>query len=212
MQVKVAQVEKIETMLPAMLVSATYDGMSKSAVLKFYEPTEQKLFLWKDEIGHKPYCYSKLSPDELDFLQERDDVLEIKTIKKHDLIQDKEIEMSKITVDNPLSIGGNYGESIRNQIETWESDIKYYETYLYDRQLVVGKYYEITKGLLKSHNMEISDEVKAEIEGSYANAHVLVYDTITEDSLKIFFTGEKGLMLDYKESQINIKPDKSGKK
>ena len=81
MQVKVAQVEKIETMLPAMLVSATYDGVSKSAVLKFYEPTKQKLFLWKDEIGHKPYCYSKLSPDELDFLQEREDVLEIKTVK-----------------------------------------------------------------------------------------------------------------------------------
>ena len=91
---------------------------SKSAVLKFYEPTEQKLFLWKDEITHKPYCYSKLSIDELDFLQEREDVLEIKSVKKHDLIQDKEIEMSKIIVDNPLSIGGNYGESIRNQIET----------------------------------------------------------------------------------------------
>ena len=40
MQVKVAQVEKIETMLPSMLVSATYDGMSKSAILKFYEPTQ----------------------------------------------------------------------------------------------------------------------------------------------------------------------------
>ena len=35
MQVKVAQIEKIETMLPAMLVSATYDGPSKSAILKF---------------------------------------------------------------------------------------------------------------------------------------------------------------------------------
>ena len=58
-------------------------------------------------------------------------------------------------------------------------------------------------------NQEISDEVKAEIEGSYANAHVLVYDTITEGSLKVFFTEEKGLMLDFKESQINIKPDKS---
>lgn len=58
-------------------------------------------------------------------------------------------------------------------------------------------------------NQEISDEVKAEIEGSYANAHVLVYDTITDGSLKIFFTEEKGLMLDFKESQINIKPDKS---
>jgi DNA polymerase I len=44
MQAKVAQVEKIETMLPSMLVSATYDGISKLAVLKFYEPTAQKLF------------------------------------------------------------------------------------------------------------------------------------------------------------------------
>jgi len=137
MQDKVAQVEKIKTMLPSMLVSATYDGVSKSAVLKFYEPTAQKLFLWKDEIGHKPYCYSKLDPDELDFLQEREDVLEIKTVKKHDLITDKEIQVSKITVDNPLTIGGNYGDSIKNQIETWESDIKYYETYLQDRKLIL---------------------------------------------------------------------------
>jgi DNA polymerase I len=74
MQVKVAQVEKIEKMLPSMLVSATYDNVSKLAVLKFYEPTTQKLFLWKDETGHKPYCYSRLSPDELDFLQDRDDI------------------------------------------------------------------------------------------------------------------------------------------
>ena len=58
-------------------------------------------------------------------------------------------------------------------------------------------------------NQEISDEVKTEVEASYANAHVLVYDTVTEGSLKIFFTEGKGLMLDYKESQINIKPDMS---
>ena len=176
MQVKVAQVEKIETMLPAMLVSATYDGPSKSAILKFYEPTQQKLFLWKDEIGHKPYCYSKLTPEELDFLQEREDVLEIKTVKKHDFINDEDIDVSKIVVDNPLSIGGNYGESIRNQIETWESDIKYYETYLYDRQFIVGKYYEITDGLLKPHNMEISDEVKLALKS-------LLWDKVDSQSM-----------------------------
>jgi hypothetical protein len=56
---------------------------------------------------------------------------------------------------------------------------------------------------------KISDEVKAEIENSYENAHIIVYDTVTEGSLKIFFTEEKGLMLDYQESQINIKNDKS---
>ena len=176
MQVKVAQVEKIETMLPSMLVSATYDGPSKSAILKFYEPTQQKLFLWKDEIGHKPYCYSKLSPEELDFLQEREDVLEIKTVKKHDFINDIDIDVSKIVVDNPLSIGGNYGESIRNQIETWESDIKYYETYLYDREFIVGKYYEVTDGLLKPHNMEISDEVKLALKS-------LLWDKVDSQSM-----------------------------
>ena len=161
MQVNLKTPEKIESMPSSMLVSATYDNNSKSAVLKFYEPKSQKLFLWRDEIGHKPYCYSKLAPDELDFLQERDDILEIKTVQRYDLIKDKEIDMSKITVADPLTIGGTTGDkSIRNIIETWESDIKYYENYLYDRGLIVGKYYEIDAGKIKSNDLEISDEVK----------------------------------------------------
>jgi hypothetical protein len=58
-------------------------------------------------------------------------------------------------------------------------------------------------------NQKISDDVKSEIESSYENAHIIVYDTVTSGSLKIFFTEAKGLMLDYQETQINIKPDKS---
>ena len=50
MQVKVAQVEKIETMLPAMLVSATYDGMSKSAVLKFMNQQSKNYFYGKMKL------------------------------------------------------------------------------------------------------------------------------------------------------------------
>ena len=144
MQVSVTEAQEIETMPPSMLVSATYDNNSKSAILKFYEPESQKLFLWKDNTNHKPYCYSRLAPEELDFLQEREDVLEIKTVERNDLTQDKKINMSKIVVADPLAIGGTTGDkSIRNVIETWESDIKYYENYLYDRKLIVGKYYEI---------------------------------------------------------------------
>jgi uncharacterized CHY-type Zn-finger protein len=58
-------------------------------------------------------------------------------------------------------------------------------------------------------HQKLSDEALTEIENSYANSHIIVYDTVTEGSLKIFFTEEKGLMIDYKETQINIKPDKS---
>ncbi len=177
MQVRVAETDKIESMPPAMLVSATYDILSKSAVLKFYEPESQKLILWKDEIGHKPYCYSRLTPDELDFLQERDDVLEIKTIQRYDLIKDKEIDMSKIIVADPLAIGGTTGDkSIRNIIETWESDIKYYESYLYDRNLIIGKYYEIISGKIKPHDLEISDEVKIALKS-------LLWDKVDSDSM-----------------------------
>ena len=161
MQVDIKETERITTMPPSMLVSATYDNITRTAVLKFYEPTSQKLILWHDETGHKPYCYSRLSPDELDFLQERDDILEIKTVKRHDLMKDEEVNLSKIIVADPLTIGGTAGDkSIRNIIETWESDIKYYESYLYDRALIVGKYYEIIDGKIKPHDLEISDEVK----------------------------------------------------
>jgi hypothetical protein len=56
---------------------------------------------------------------------------------------------------------------------------------------------------------KISNEVKAEIENSYTNSHVVIYDTVTEGSLKIFFTEEKGLVLNYKDTKINVKPDNS---
>ena len=177
MQVRIADTDKIESMPPAMLVSATYDILSKSAVLKFYEPESQKLILWKDEIEHKPYCYSRLTPDELDFLQERDDVLEIKTVQRYDLIKDKEIDMSKIIVADPLAIGGTTGDkSIRNVIETWESDIKYYESYMYDRSLIVGKYYEIINGKIKPHDLEILGEVKIALKS-------LLWDKVDSDSM-----------------------------
>jgi DNA polymerase I len=177
MQVNVEETGKIESMPPSMLVSATYDNISKSVVLKFYEPKSQKLILWKDEIGHKPYCYSRLAPEELEFLRERDDVLEIKTVQRYDLIKDKEIDMSKITVADPLAIGGTAGDkSIRNIIETWESDIKYYENYLYDRKLIVGKYYEIIDGKIKPHDLEISDEVKIALKS-------LLWDKVDSESM-----------------------------
>ncbi len=176
MQVNIGESKKIESMLPSMLVSATYDNISKSVVLKFYEPKSKELILWYDETNHKPYCYSRLSPDELDFLQERTDVLEIKQIKKYDLLKDEEIKMSQIIVDNPMSIGGNFGESIKNQIETWESDLKYYENYLYDRGLIVGRYYEVKNGKIEPYDLEISDEVKLALKS-------LLWDKVDSESM-----------------------------
>lgn len=145
---------------PSLLVSATYDSQKKAAVLKFYNPESQKIILWADETGHKPYCYSKLDPEELGFISSRKDVLKIDQIKRKDLLRDQEVLVSKIIVDDPLAIGGTQTDkSIRNIIETWESDIKYYENYLYDRELIIGRYYKAEGGKITPHNFELADDV-----------------------------------------------------
>lgn len=154
------QETQLKTLGPSLLVSATYDNQKLAAVLKFYNPESQKLILWTDEIGHKPYCYSKLNPEELGFLTSRKDIIKIESIKRKDFLKDKEYEVSKITVTDPLAIGGTQTDkSIRNIIETWESDIKYYENYLYDRGLIVGKFYEIKDGKIIPHDFEMTEDV-----------------------------------------------------
>lgn len=54
---------------------------------------------------------------------------------------------------------------------------------------------------------ELSPDLINEISSSYDGAHSLIYDGI--EKLKIFYTVEKGLVLDLKESQIIIRNDNS---
>ena len=144
-----------------LLISANYNNQQKAVVLKFYDPLSHKIVLWTDKTGHKPYCFSKMSPAELDFLSERSDVISIKEVMKTDPLEDKTITVSKILVSDPLAIGGTQTDkSIRNIVEAWEADIKYYENYLYDNSLIVGKYYRIENDKLTPHDFKISDETR----------------------------------------------------
>ncbi len=175
------------TMPPALLVSATYDSQKKSVILKFYEPISQKVLLWTDNTGHKPYCYSKLEPEELGFLLDRKDVIKLEKTQKHDLLKDRSVSVTKIIVTDPLAIGGTQTDkSIRNIMDTWESDIKYYENYLYDNALIVGRYYTIENSKLKEFSYPIPDEVQLALKG-------LLYDKVTNTGI-----------IDQKEFQNNI--------
>ncbi len=160
----------------SLLVSAAYSREKNVAVLKFYNPESQELKIWYDETGHKPYCYSKLTKEELDVADiNREEVEKIEQVKKHDLLKDTEIDVLKISVSNPLAIGGT-DSSLRNRIDTWESDIKYYENYLYDRSLNIGKYYKIEDGKIIPQVLEISDEVSLSLKS-------LLWDKIVDDEM-----------------------------
>ncbi|MEE9134940.1 MAG: 3'-5' exonuclease, partial [Nitrososphaerales archaeon] len=151
-----------ETIPASMLVSAAYDGDAEKVVLKFYDPRTQEIHLWIDDTGHKPYCYSKSSIEELSILKNRKDILEMKKEQKKDLISDTIIDVTKIIATNPLAIGGNSEDGIRNQIDAWEADIKYYENYLYDKGLTVGAFYEVKDSkIIPLHNPLPSDMLEA---------------------------------------------------
>jgi len=142
-QLNVTKIPQKRSIPPSLLVSAIYDGEAKVAVLKFYDPNTQTIHLWYDNTRHKPYCYSRLPIEDLKNLKNRPDVLDLKVEKKKDLLRDTEVNLTKIIVDNPLVIGGtSSNKSIRNMIDAWEADIKYYESYLYDKGLIVGAFYE----------------------------------------------------------------------
>ncbi len=154
----------ITNLQEAMLVSATYDGLKKVVILKFYCDKTKKIHYWRDNTEHKPYCLIKpetISDEKLNDLRKRHDVIDIEKIKKTDLIIDKEIEIYKIIVTNPLAIGGGTEEaSIRDTVESWESDIKYYESYLYDMGLQVGAFYNIEESKIIPIKTKLSEAIE----------------------------------------------------
>lgn len=153
---------------PSYFVSAFYDGRQRKAVIKLYEPQSEELYFWYDNTGHKPYCLTNLSQYDLEKIErltqhEGFDHFELQ--EKYDPLNNRTIKITKIVTSDPLAIGGKPQGTIRDiipedfpkvsdtpvkpeDIKVWESKIKYYQSYIYDRQLLPGMIYEVKNGNL----------------------------------------------------------------
>lgn len=166
------------------LVSATYDGKRGSACIKLYEPKSEEIFFWYDTTGHKPYCLTNLAPSELekiDRLKLHPEFDHFETIKKYDPLLDQEITVTKVVGKNPLAIGGRPTGCLRDIIpeeyskltglegktRVWEAKIKYYQCYIYDRQLAPGMVYKIENGELSRLSYEHYEKTVKEICGLF---------------------------------------------
>ena len=163
---------------PSYFVSASYDGRQKKAVIKLYEPESGQIYFWYDNTGHKPYCLTNLSPYELekiDRLIKHEGFDHFELEEKFDPLLDKEVNVTKIVAGDPLAIGGKPQGTIRDiipedfptvsdvpvareDIKVWESKIKYYQCYIYDRQLLPGMIYEVKDGNLVPKELEEAAE------------------------------------------------------
>ncbi|RLI27215.1 MAG: DNA-directed DNA polymerase I [Candidatus Hecatellales archaeon] len=139
----------------AYLLSASYDGDLRCAVLKFYDPAENRILLWYDTTGHTPYCFTNLTPEELQALPEisgRENVEGFEVVEKHNPLTDSPIKVTKILARDPLTIGGRPSSlrerlpKAREDAKVWEADIKYHENYLYDLGFEIGMPYTLREG------------------------------------------------------------------
>ena len=144
-------------------VSIGYDGDKRSAYVKLYDSKTQKLHLWYDNTGHKPYC---LSDQTIEALEQNESLVKhpgfdgFRRISKRDGLNDRELEMTVIVAKDPLSIGGRPSGCIRDIVRAWEADIKYVENYIYDSGLKPGMPYDLRDNKLVPTPTEISDEAR----------------------------------------------------
>jgi len=168
-------------------VSASYDGRSRKAFIKLYEPTSGKIYFWYDNTGHKPYCLTNLSQRELgkiDRLMRHEGFDHLEPVEKFDPLLDKKVQVTKIVASDPLAIGGKPQGTIRDIIpedfnknsvvmasdagaKVWEARIKYYQCYIYDRQLNPGMIYEVRRNRLVAKIFEQTEQTVRQIEAIF---------------------------------------------
>jgi DNA polymerase I len=147
----------------SLLASANYDGEKRVAILKFYDQKAGRFWIWNDNTGHRPYCYTRLPMAELGEIKARRDVVEITEEEKLDLLNDTTVKLRKIVTTDPLAIGGG-NDSIRDKIRAWEADIKYYENFAYDRGLRMGTYYRVLGGKVLPVKHDVPERVTRSLE------------------------------------------------
>jgi DNA polymerase, archaea type len=159
--------KKLPENLPSLLFSSFYVGEKKSVFLKFYNPTNSQIYFWSEYFleytnskKHQPYCFVKKKfKAEAKSVAEQDPTkYQIQEVKKIDSIVDKEIDILKVLAPDPLSIGGT-DNSFREKVTSWEADIKYHESYLYDLGLIPGAYYKRIGNNLVFHEFPIPKKV-----------------------------------------------------
>lgn len=179
-----------ENLPPSYFVSASYDGRSRKALLKLYEPISGQIYFWLDNTGHQPYCLTNLSQYELEKisrLTQHDGFDRFETVEKFDPLLDKKVKVTQILTRDPLAVGGRPTGCIRDiipedfpevsdvpiakeDVKVWEAKIRYYQSYIYDRNLWPGMIYEIANGRICPKNLEEAEKTVSQIQQMFEDA------------------------------------------
>ncbi len=193
---KVSKKRDLAHLPPSYFVSASYSGKQGLACIKLYEPKSKGIYLWYDTTGHRPYLFTNLSPYELDQLEgvkNHPSFDHYEQVKKFDPLLDENVTLTKVIAKDPLAIGGRPKGCLREIIpkqhaeiatseqpeaKVWEAAIKYYQCYIYDRNLVPGMLYRVQNGELTPAEVDAAESAVEKIEILFKNEEVNERDYI----------------------------------
>ena len=221
--------EIIQNLERGLLLDVDYDGGQNKAYCKFYDLDSDEIKIWIDTTSHEPYCLSKEPISELKNLYyterinehviqkkitEYDGFKRFEGIKRYDLINDKEIEISKIYGKTPTNIGGS-GLNIKNilgenDIKAWEADIRYHLNYIYDTQLIPGLIYKIKNGKIAKisfeEDSEESKKMASELRSVFKDESPEIQE-FSEKFLNIFLTPIPDVKRLAMDIEVNLGPE-----
>ncbi len=130
-----------------LLISTVFQN--RHIMLKLYEPKHNKLILYDGGEYHQ-YCY--ILPKDIPQVRELAGVENIELIRMFNPVTEANNEMAKITVTNPSLI-----YTLKDMGIAWESDIKLYQSFLYDGLYNVGSWYDVEEGIMMPSDEKITD-------------------------------------------------------
>ena len=145
------------------LLSVVYDGKSRRALVKLYDPECDDIYFWYDNTGHKPYFLVDIPPDKVKQMSKvvgHPAFDHVEVVEKYDLLEDRRRVMTKIVVKDPKAVA-----VLREYFpKAWEAKIKYHDNYIYDRGLIPGMLYKVENGSLVPVDPEIPEDIVKSIE------------------------------------------------
>ncbi|MBD3350677.1 MAG: hypothetical protein GF364_04235, partial [Candidatus Lokiarchaeota archaeon] len=177
-----------DNMERGILLTMEYCGTQNKAYAKFYDLDDHCIKFWIDTTNHRPYCLHKDSKEKLEKnpeLTEYEGFNGIETEKIYDLMEDKEIEVSKVYGFTPRDIASGQ-KNIKTILDgAWEANIRYHHNFIYDRQLIPGLLYKIKDGKITPIELDIEPEIEKEFLELYKDEKAEFQD-IAKKYLKIF--------------------------
>jgi len=184
----------VQDLEKGLLLDVNYDGGQNKAYCKFYNLDTDEIKIWIDTTNHEPYCLSKNTIQELETnveLTNYEGFERFEQIQRFDLLQDEEIDITKIYGTTPTDIGGR-GDNIRKFLnKAWEARIRYHLNYIYDRGLIPGLVYKIENGKLQrikyQEDPDTSERIVQELEDLFKGEEPEI-QKFSKDNFSLFLT------------------------